>query len=462
MSDYSASALAMLTEFFTTDTIEQTARRHGFVKRTSKITGKLFVALVTFGLWSHAKTTLSQLAMKVTQLGTPQSVSAEAIHQRMNKRAVAFLQDLIQQTLAKIQALNRPCEDGVFQCFTRVYLCDSTGFGLPECLKTLFPGSGGKASPAGAKIQLVWEYKRSLFAHFALTAGNLPDQKYVENVVALAQRGSLFLFDLGYFKIKAFAAVAQVGAYFLSRLNHQANLYEGISSQLPPLDLVKLLKKTSCDLIDKDICIGEADRVVSRLIAARLPDDIVNERCRVARAKAKKKGYNPTEAHLFLLGWNLFITNVPRDVWTLQAAVKAYPMRWQLELIFKSWKSHCHLSAINAKKKETVLCYLYGRMLLVLLTYALYPQVRSVVWTKQHRELSLLKFVSHFQALADSWMKVIFESELVLRRFLQAACAEAERLALKASRKRRTSAQTLRESVEQQTESLEVTAAINA
>jgi hypothetical protein len=462
MNHYTPSAVTMLTAFFATDTIEQTARRTGFVKRTSKITGKVFLALVTFGLWSDAKTTLSQLATKVTHLGTPQAVSAEAIHQRMNKRAMAFLQDLIEQALSKLQALHHVCEDDLFDFFTHVHLADSTGFGLPEGLKTLFPGSGGNASQAGAKIQLVWEYKRSLFAHFALTAGNIPDQKYADHVVALAEKGSLFLFDLGYFKIKAFASIAEVGAYFLSRLNHQANLYESVSSEFFPLDLVKLLKTTSCDLIEKAIFIGEADRVASRLIAVRLPDDIVNERRRVARQKAKKKGYTPTEAHLFLLEWNLFITNVPREVWTPQTVVKAYPMRWQIELIFKPWKSHCHLFSIKAKKKETVLCYLYGRMLLVLLTYALYPQVRSVVWMKKHRELSLLKFVCHFRALADSWMKAIFESELALRRFLQAACADAERLAVKASRKRRTSAQTLRESLDQQPESLEVTAAVNA
>jgi hypothetical protein len=79
-------------------------------------------------------------------------------------------------------------------------------------------------------------------------------------------------------------------------------------------------------------------------------------------------------------------------------------------------------------------------MLLVLLTYALYLQVRSALWMKKHRELSLLKFVSHFQALADSWMKMIFKSELTLRRFLQEACDDAARLAAKASRKRCTSA----------------------
>jgi hypothetical protein len=462
MKDYSPNALSMLTEFFTSDLIDQTARRTGFVRRRSKMTGKVFLALVTFGLWSNAKTTLSQLAAKMRRFGDHQGVSAEAIHQRMNKRAVAFLQDLMQQALAKIQALEHPCHDGVFEYFSQVYMADSTGFGLPACLKNLFPGSGGSASVAGAKIQLVWDYQQSLFAHFALTPLNLPDQKYVDQVVALAQRGCLFIFDLGYFKITAFDLISQAGAYFLSRLNHQTHLYEGETSDLSPLDLVELLKEMPFDIIEKAIYIGEKERIPSRLIAVRLPEAIVNERRRVARKKAKEKGYTPTKAHLFLLGWNLFITNVPGEIWAPETVIKAYPMRWQIELIFKSWKSHCHLAAINAKKKETVLCYLYGRMLLVLLTYALYPQVRSALWVKKQRELSLLKFVSHFQALADSWMKVIFKSELALRRFLQEACDDAERLAAKASRKRRTSAQILRESLNQPSESIDIAVAVSA
>jgi hypothetical protein len=95
MKDYSPNALSMLTEFFTSDIIDQTARRTGFVRRRSKMTGKVFLALVTFGLWSNAKTTLSQLAAKMRQLGAHHVVSAEAIPQRMNPRAVAFLQDLM-------------------------------------------------------------------------------------------------------------------------------------------------------------------------------------------------------------------------------------------------------------------------------------------------------------------------------------------------------------------------------
>ena len=386
MKDYSPNALSMLTEFFTSDSIDQTARRTGFVRRRSKMTGKVFLALVTFGLWSNAQTTLSQLAAKMRQLGAHHAVSAEAIHQRMNPRAVAFLQDLMQQAFAKIQRLEHRCDDGVLECFSQVYISDSTGFGLPACLQNLFPGSGGSASVAGAKIQLVWEYTQSLLVHFVLTPLNLPDQKYVDQVVALAQSGCLFIFDLGYFKINAFALISQAGAYFLSRLNHQTNLYEGDTPGLSPLDLVEVLKETPFDVIEKAIFIGEKERVSSRLIAVRLPDAIANERRRVARKKAKEKGYTPTSTHLFLLAWNLFITNVPGDIWTPETAAKAYPIRWQIELIFKSWKSHCNLAVMNAKKKETVLFYLYGRILLVLLTYALYPQVRSSLWMKKHRE----------------------------------------------------------------------------
>jgi len=41
--------------------------RTGFVQRASKITGKVFLALLTLGQWSAAKTSLAQLAAKAAQ-----------------------------------------------------------------------------------------------------------------------------------------------------------------------------------------------------------------------------------------------------------------------------------------------------------------------------------------------------------------------------------------------------------
>jgi len=456
------SALSMLTDFFASEDIEAAARRTGFVKRASKLTGKLFLALVTFGAWSDATTTLAQLAAKVTQLEGQVEVSPEAIHQRMNQRALAFLQAMLHQALAKVQSIEKVCDDGLFTYFTKVYLADSTGFELPESLHDLFPGSGGSAAKAGAKIQAVWDYKSSVFGHFVLTPWNIPDQKYVDQVIALAQKGALFIFDLGYFKIQALARLALAGAYFLTRLNHQTKLFTLSAGGMHHVELTQMLQGVEGNLIERAIFIGAKELVPSRLVAVRMPEPIVNERRRVAKKKAKKKGYMPSKAHLNLLAWNLFISNVPSMIWKTTTVVKGYPIRWQIELIFKSWKSYLHLASINTKKADTTLCYLYGRMLLIVLNYALCPHIRHHLWLKKKRELSVLKLVRHFQALADRWMHAIFQSAFVLRRFLQRACATAERLVVKAARKRQTTAQILRESLSQQHGAIEFVAAVNA
>ena len=456
------SAIAMLTDFFTSDDIEAAARRTGFVKRRSKITGKLFLALVTFGMWSDAQTTLGQLAAKVPHVGAQVEVSPEAIYQRMNTHAVSFLQEMICQTLAKVQSLATLCEDNLLTAFTKVYLADSTGFGLPESLQASFPGAGGSAAKAGAKIQAVWDYKSSIFGHFVLTPWNIPDNKYVDTIVTLAQQGVLFLCDLGYFKVTAFAHIAAAGAYFLSRLNHQTNIYETVAGRLTPVNLASVLTVVSGNLVEKNIYIGAKAQVVSRLIASRVPEAKVNERRRVARKNARKKGYTPSQAHLTLLSWNLFITNVPCTIWNTETVIKAYPLRWQIEIVFKSWKSYLHLASIKTKKADSTLCQLYGRMLLILLNYALCPQLRATLWQRKRRELSVLKLVRHFQACADRWMQAIFRSELELSHFLTHACATAERLVGKATRKRRTTAQILRESVSQHRESAMLAMVIHA
>ena len=462
MAEALPSTLTRLTEFFSADHIDASARRTGFVQRASKITGKLFLALVTFGTWSTPKTSLAQLVATGAQLPQPVDVSPEALPQRLTYRALAVLQEMIQSAFAKLHAEDTRCEEELFASFSAVHIADSTGFGLPNSLKDIFPGAGGSAAQAGAKLQLVWEYKSSTFAHFALIPWNVPDNKYIDTVVSLAQRGALFLFDLGYCKIAAFAQIARAHAYFLTRLNHQTTLHEAVGGRWHALELARVLQTEPRPLVERAIFLGVREPVAARLIAARMPEAIANERRRRARKVAKKRGYTPSHAHLTLLAWNLFITNVPGTVWTPETICKAYPLRWQVELIFKSWKSYLHLATLRTKKAETTLCYLYGRLLLILVNYALCPPLRAALWTKNRRELSVLKLVRHLQASADQWLHALFQAEADLRHFLSRACATAERLVAKASRKRRTSAQILRESLRAQNDFIEFTEALAA
>jgi hypothetical protein len=132
-----------------------------------------------------------------------------------------------------------------------------------------------------------------------------------------------------------------------------------------------------------------------------------------------------------------------------------------IELVFRGWKSGLHVATLTTTTKYSTLCYLYGRMLLILLTSALSSPLRVTVW-QQHRELSVFKFVRHCQAHADHWLHCLFQPPPQLIAFLSRLCATAERLVRKALRKRRTSAQRLRESLGRQGDFFEPALALAA
>jgi hypothetical protein len=75
----------------------------------------------------------------------------------MHQKAMAFLQEMIRQALATVHSLEHGCDAGRFPAFTKGDTADSTGFELPEELHKTFPGAGGSATTAGAKIQAVWD-----------------------------------------------------------------------------------------------------------------------------------------------------------------------------------------------------------------------------------------------------------------------------------------------------------------
>jgi hypothetical protein len=152
----------------------------------------------------------------------------------------------------------------------------------------------------------------------------------------------LVLFALGYFKLTAFAKIAAAQAYFLSRLNHHTTLHEVVGGRAQALDLARSLAHEPRAVLEKTVVLGARDRIAARLIAARMPEAIVTERRRQAHAAAKKRGYSPSQAHLTLLAWDLFITNVPATVWPPQTVGIAYSFRWQVELVCKTWKRGLH------------------------------------------------------------------------------------------------------------------------
>src|SRR5262249_21489358 len=119
------------------------------------------------------------------------------------------------------------------------------------------------------------------------------------------------------------------------------------------------------------ILLGAAARLCCRLVAVRAPEEVANRRRQQARQKAaRKRRAAPGAEYLELLGWSLFVTNCSAAELTWKAVVVLYRARWQIELLFKLWKSHNRL----ARRREgaealEVLAVFYAKLLGVVLQH---------------------------------------------------------------------------------------------
>jgi hypothetical protein len=167
-------------------------------------------------------------------------------------------------------------------------------------------------------------------------------------------------------------------SFFLSRLKSDVSLFE-INGK-SPFNLLAAVKKFGS--IDVDICIGSTHKLPVRLVAQKLPEDVAAQRRRKAKSNRDRR-CKPSKESLMLLGWQIFITNVCRKMWSAQNVCEVYGLRWRIEIIFKSWKSYFHMADVPKANVMRIKAYIYSALIFVTLFQALIFNTVSAN-TKRH------------------------------------------------------------------------------
>jgi len=303
------------------------------------------------------------------------------------------------------------------QAFGRVCLIDSTHIPLPDNLSCIWRGSGGDGSASEMKLQLMLDYKHGEYVNIAPTDGVTPDHAYIKEAVKLLRKGDLAIFDLGYSNKGAMFDIASQEAFFLCRLNHQLGLYqEDENGDLVKFDLVKELKKKedTSGILEFEVWLMDGKSSLKiRLVAEKAPDEVANERRRKVKQKAKKRKrkYVPSAKYLYLLGWSLYITNASKEYLPTDAIRVVYMVRWQIELVFKAWKSYHGLTELKGKRPERMECFIYGRLIMMVIMAFFSGSMRRYLWQTKRRELSFLKAVKYFKSRAIKALPLITNPE---------------------------------------------------
>jgi hypothetical protein len=318
----------------------------GAIQRKRKFTGSTLISTLVLTLLRNPNAKPNNYVATAAQLGV--IVTPEAIEKRFTPRLVRFVRAIVEHACEQVVA-SQPVDSALLQKFTSVRIGDSTSLTLPDEYADEFPGCGGKSDSGKAvmKIQVEWELITGQVIEMVLEPGRRSDAKsaLMEGPVPA---GSLSIHDLGYFSLKRFRELGECGAFWISRWQ------PGTLASHPdgrPLDLLEYARRHSGGgVIDIPIRLGAKAGLACRLILLRAPQQVANERRRKAYERAQKHGRTLSQEHLAWCDWTVFVTNCPVDLLTWQEVVVLYRVRWQIELMFKLWKSHSQLDKHKAGK----------------------------------------------------------------------------------------------------------------
>jgi DDE family transposase len=115
--------------------------------------------------------------------------------------------------------------------------------------------------------------------------------------------------------------------------------------------------------VDAWVRVGSRWRVRLRLLAWRMPAEVAATRRRRLQKRAQKSGRPVSAAQETLCQWNVLVTNASGEWLSLREACVLARLRWQVELLFKLWKSGGRLDESAAAKPYRVLCELLAKLL---------------------------------------------------------------------------------------------------
>jgi len=379
-----------------TKRINEIAKEINFIQRENcSISGVEFVYLMSIILFSNNDVKTLQQQCNDLKEEFDIKITPQALSARQNKKtAKVFLEKVYQLILS--ENIDKIIEkNDIFKEFQNVYLQDSSIINFHKIKSEFFKGSGGSKNQSSYKLNLIFNIAKMSVKSMTIHRANENDLSLAPNTLQHLNCGDLHIADLGYFILGDFKKMDDMGAYFLSRYKSGTNIYWEKNDK-EKFDLISYLSKQEENIIEfKEIYIGKNERLKNRMICYRLPKDVADSRIRKKKAEYKKRAVNPPSKELLKsLQYAIFITNIPKEKVSAKMIGTLYKVRWQIELIFKEFKSLMNIDVMLGKNEATINTFIYGKLITILLITDI--KRLAILYSKQvDRELSFVKLINH-------------------------------------------------------------------
>ena len=325
---------------------------------------------------------------------TGKNVSRSSFWDRIaNKKLLDFIGKAVLQFSFHIQekALLKLSWLSVFE---DVFMYDASPIRLPAGLSNIFPGNRKNHSPACLKLSALYRLSVRSTEWIKISAQKPHDSKFLPDLNQL--KGSLFLFDLGYFSHTFLHQLFEIGVWFVCRL-----------------------KANSIPIITK-VVKGVAKRHIGRPL-----DKNVNLRGMIVEVWAKLSLPGAKSLEVRLVGFRFpltkeyrwYVTNMPSSMALAEWIYPIYRLRWQIELFFKSIKSMLHADQITSENENIVLVTAYSSILASLIANSIIIEYAVVSAKIELKSVTAQRITFVFSLIAHDLAKCILKNDFPPKTF---------------------------------------------
>lgn len=339
-------------------------------QREGKMSVEQFVQTLVLGCLDPEEVSLRLWSEIADELGC--EITASSIDERLTKRAVMLLYNVLQLSIQRqVDVPTLPVEQ--LEQLSHLILYDSTLLRLPPIFKRIFQGSEDDFGQM--KLQVGYDYLTGQL-HWLDVQQGVDGDRSDAGLLAQVVKGVLLIFDLGYFNQLTLAKINAQEAFYVTRYQTQTSLYDPQTGEA--IDLIAQLQQTDGNGFEITCQLGAKQKTPIRLIARRVSQSEADKRRRKVKRQARQSGYTASQRSLTLCDWEIIITNLSEE-WTAQQILDLYRVRWQIELLFKAWKSYLDLVQFGYWRAERVLCQLYATLIGAVLCQSTFASIRYVI-----------------------------------------------------------------------------------
>lgn len=316
--------------------IEEIARQTKLIRRHSrKFSANGFLLSLVKSV-VKGDTSLNQIAMNLAGF-SHQSMTRQAVFQRLGPASTSFLLGILNQLLAT----RFPLAERLIKSrrFGRVLVEDSTVISMARSNAENFPNNGnGKFMTAGCKFLLVADLLSGKTVECQLHAAREADQSLAFESVDLCRKGDLIIRDMGFFQLSALEEIERRKAFWVSRIPAMVRVVDDSGKALR-----HVLAKARGNVLDLPVQIGRG-AMPCRLVAIRLDSRRAEANRRHLRSESKRRRTTPNRESLLRAGWRLVATNLNESQANATEVSELYGLRWSIEIKFRAFKQSCKLS----------------------------------------------------------------------------------------------------------------------